>query len=108
MLLRWLENKLSYSSSCDTLTKEPTIEQLHMWPAAILELNLGAQAYPETVAGNEYIVSIKKGRALDGTLRTIPRVSFELVDDYQTRPTWKTVKELNQGTIPASFKLPEA
>lgn len=85
-----------------------TVEQLFVWAGAILELNSGADTYPETVAGSEYTVSIKRGRAFDGTLRIIPRASFELVDDYQTRPLWKQPKELKQGTIPASFKLAEA
>jgi len=85
-----------------------TIEQLHMWTSSILEFNLGNQSYPETVAGNEYFVSIKKGRALDGTLRKIPRVRLELTEDYYTRPQWKAVKELNNGTIPDSFKVAEA
>ncbi len=84
------------------------IEQLFMWCAQILELNSGNESYPETVAGNEFYVSIRKGRALDGTLRTIPRVSLELTTDYQTRPAWKAVLPLKDGTIPASFKLAES
>ena len=31
-----------------------------------------------------------------------------MTDDYPTRPQWKAVDELAQGTIPESFKLPEA
>lgn len=85
-----------------------TIEQLHAWTGAILELNSGSDSYPETIAGNEYFVSLKKGRALDGTLRRISRVSLELTADYQTRSIWKGVKELKQGTIPDSFKAIEA
>ena len=85
-----------------------TIEQLFAWAGQILELNSGSDSYPETIAGNEYFVNVTKGRALDGTLRRIYRVSLQLTDDYQTRPSWKAVKELKQGTIPASFKLAEA
>ena len=85
-----------------------TIEQLHAWTGAILELNSGSDSYPETIAGNEYFVSIKKGRAVDGSLRSITRVSLPLVADYQTRPIWKQVDTLKDGTIPASFKLAEA
>ncbi|MEM1280533.1 MAG: hypothetical protein AAF773_07720 [Cyanobacteria bacterium P01_D01_bin.115] len=85
-----------------------TIEQLHAWSGAILELNNGANTYPETIAGREYVSSIKRGRAQDGTLRQIHRHSFELVEDYQTRPVWKQVKEFTNGTIPAEFKVAEA
>ena len=85
-----------------------TYEQLFVWASSILEFNSGSDSYRETVAGNEYFVSIKKGRAVDGTLRIIPRVSLEMEEDYPNRPQWKAVKELTQGTVPASFKLPEA
>ena len=85
-----------------------TVEQLLAWCTTVLEFNVGSLSYPETIAGNEYYVSLRKGRAMDGTLRMIPRVSLELTDDYQTRPTWKGVKELNNGTIPASFQVAEA
>ena len=85
-----------------------TVEQLFVWAGSILEFNSGSESYRETIAGNEYFVSIKKGRAVDGTLRIIPRVSLQMTDDYPTRPQWKAVDELTQGTIPASFKLPEA
>lgn len=84
-----------------------TVEQLVMWGVAVLELNSGADTYPETIAGSEYMVSIKKGRAYDGTLRRIARVSFELSSDYQTRPMWKSIEELKSGVIPDSFKLAE-
>ena len=85
-----------------------TIEQLHAWTGAILELNAGSDSYPETVAGSEYEFSIKKGRAFDGSLRVIYRSSFILVPDYQTLPVWLQVTEDKQGTIPPSFKLPAA
>jgi hypothetical protein len=84
-----------------------TVEQVFAWSLSVLEFNLGSLSYPETIAGNEYYVSNKTGRALDGTLRRIGRVSLELTADYQTRPIWKAVKELNTGTIPAAFKIAE-
>lgn len=85
-----------------------TIEQLHAWTAAILELNAGADSYPETVAGSEFEFSIKRGRAFDGSLRMITRSSFILVPEYQTLPLWLQVAEDKLGTIPASFKLAQA
>ena len=84
-----------------------TVEELTMWCMAILELNSGNDTYPETIAGSEFLVSIKKGRAYDGTLRRIARVSFELTSDYQTRSMWTATEELKSGVIPASFKLAE-
>lgn len=95
-------------STSDIPSDVTTIEQLHAWTAAILEFNLGDESYRETIAGNEYFVSLRKGRTLDGNLRVIPRVSLKLSDDYATRPIWKAVEELNSGTIPASYKLAES
>ena len=94
--------------SADIPADVVTIEQLHAWTGSILELNAGSDSYPETVAGNEYEFSIKKGRAFDGSLRMIIRSSFVLVEDHQTRPVWKQVEEDKQGTIPANFKVAEA
>ena len=94
-------------STTDIPSDVNTLEQLAMWCMAGLELNSGNDTYPETLAGPEFVVSIKKGRAYDGTLRRICRVSFQLTPDYQTRPMWKAVEELKAGVIPDSFKLAE-
>lgn len=84
-----------------------TVEQIFAWCGQVLEFNSGSDSYRETIAGNEYFTSIRTGKALDETNRIIYRISLERTSDYPTRPTWKAVEELKQGTIPASYQLPE-